>query len=307
MGFYPPASLVRDGQRRGVEVLPPDVNLSDAQLRDPATARVRVGLGYVRTVGEAEAQGGRRRARRAAVRGRRATSRSARPSAGRPADGARRARARATRSAGRGASCSGSSASSRAPQSVAGSGGEERQLALPLEPTARDARAARADRLGADARRLRRHDASRSASTRWSCCARTCPTARVASRELPTLRHGSRVAVAGMVVARQRPSTANGVVFMLLEDEHGQINLIVPPPVYERHRATRPRRAAAARPRHASSTSAATATWSCGSSRRSARSPADLRRGERRGGAAATRTTSAPVDPNGQYVLAVRS
>ncbi len=43
MGFYPPASLVRDAQRRGVEVLPPDVNVSDAQatLEDEA---VRVGL-----------------------------------------------------------------------------------------------------------------------------------------------------------------------------------------------------------------------------------------------------------------------
>jgi error-prone DNA polymerase len=40
-----------------------------------------------------------------------------------------------------------------------------------------------------------------------------------------------------MAVARQRPATANGVVFMLLEDEHGQVNLIVPPAVYERHRA----------------------------------------------------------------------
>ena len=40
-----------------------------------------------------------------------------------------------------------------------------------------------------------------------------------------------------MAVARQRPATANGVVFMLLEDEHGQANLIVPPPVYERYRA----------------------------------------------------------------------
>src|SRR5207342_1591568 len=30
MGFYPPASLVRDAQRRGVTVLPPDVNVSDA-------------------------------------------------------------------------------------------------------------------------------------------------------------------------------------------------------------------------------------------------------------------------------------
>ena len=40
-----------------------------------------------------------------------------------------------------------------------------------------------------------------------------------------------------MVVARQRPATANGVVFMLLEDERGVVNLVVPPPVYERYRA----------------------------------------------------------------------
>jgi error-prone DNA polymerase len=38
------------------------------------------------------------------------------------------------------------------------------------------------------------------------------------------------------VVARQRPGTAKGIVFILLEDEFGTINLIVPPPVYERHR-----------------------------------------------------------------------
>jgi error-prone DNA polymerase len=41
-----------------------------------------------------------------------------------------------------------------------------------------------------------------------------------------------------MVVARQRPGTANGIVFLLLEDEHGTINLVVPAPVYERHRLT---------------------------------------------------------------------
>src|SRR5207247_5104957 len=46
------------------------------------------------------------------------------------------------------------------------------------------------------------------------------------------------VRVAGLVVARQRPGTAKGIVFMLLEDEHGTINLIVPPAVYERHRLT---------------------------------------------------------------------
>src|SRR5581483_150531 len=55
MGFYPPASLVRDGQRRGVEVRPPDVNRSEAKcsLEDGA---VRVGLGYVQSVGEDEAE-----------------------------------------------------------------------------------------------------------------------------------------------------------------------------------------------------------------------------------------------------------
>ena len=40
-----------------------------------------------------------------------------------------------------------------------------------------------------------------------------------------------------MAIARQRPATANGIVFMLLEDEHGQANLIIPSKVYEEHRA----------------------------------------------------------------------
>lgn len=42
--------------------------------------------------------------------------------------------------------------------------------------------------------------------------------------------------VAGLVVARQRPQTANGYVFVLMEDEHGQINVIVKPKIYERDR-----------------------------------------------------------------------
>jgi error-prone DNA polymerase len=56
------------------------------------------------------------------------------------------------------------------------------------------------------------------------------------SRDLGDAGDGRRVRVAGMVVARQRPATAKGVVFMLLEDEHGMINLVVPPPVAERFR-----------------------------------------------------------------------
>ena len=58
------------------------------------------------------------------------------------------------------------------------------------------------------------------------------------SADLEHLEHGRRVRVGGLVVARQRPGTASGVVFLLLEDEHGTINLIIPPKVYERHRLT---------------------------------------------------------------------
>jgi error-prone DNA polymerase len=56
------------------------------------------------------------------------------------------------------------------------------------------------------------------------------------SAELERHPHGRRVRVAGLVIARQRPATAKGVTFMLLEDEHGTINLIVSPPVHERYR-----------------------------------------------------------------------
>jgi error-prone DNA polymerase len=64
------------------------------------------------------------------------------------------------------------------------------------------------------------------------------PVDAVTSRELETLAHGARVKIGGLVVARQRPGTANGIVFILLEDEHGTINLIVPSQVYERNRLT---------------------------------------------------------------------
>jgi error-prone DNA polymerase len=58
----------------------------------------------------------------------------------------------------------------------------------------------------------------------------------VTSVDLEEMRHGSRVKAGGLVVARQRPGTAAGMVFVLLEDEYGVLNLIVPPKVYERHR-----------------------------------------------------------------------
>jgi error-prone DNA polymerase len=60
----------------------------------------------------------------------------------------------------------------------------------------------------------------------------------VSSRDLASLRHGAEVRIGGLVMARQRPATANGVCFLLLEDEFGTVNLVVPPPVYERDRLT---------------------------------------------------------------------
>jgi error-prone DNA polymerase len=55
MGFYPPASLVRDAQRRGVEVRSPHVNRSQAKcsIEDGA---VRIGLEYVTSLGADDAQ-----------------------------------------------------------------------------------------------------------------------------------------------------------------------------------------------------------------------------------------------------------
>jgi error-prone DNA polymerase len=64
------------------------------------------------------------------------------------------------------------------------------------------------------------------------------PRGTVSIADLETLEHGSHVRLGGLVVARQRPGTAKGIVFLLLEDEFGTVNLIVPPPVYERHRLT---------------------------------------------------------------------
>ncbi|HVH11118.1 MAG TPA: DNA polymerase III subunit alpha [Gemmatimonadales bacterium] len=62
------------------------------------------------------------------------------------------------------------------------------------------------------------------------------PSGVVSSDALSGCAHGASVEVAGLVVARQRPETAKGVVFVLLEDEAGMVNVIVRPDVYERYR-----------------------------------------------------------------------
>jgi len=58
----------------------------------------------------------------------------------------------------------------------------------------------------------------------------------VTAADLATLPVGRRLAVAGLVLIRQRPGSANGVVFVTLEDETGIANLIVWPAILERFR-----------------------------------------------------------------------
>lgn len=62
------------------------------------------------------------------------------------------------------------------------------------------------------------------------------PEGTVPSRALPDLRQGSTVRVAGLVTTRQRPGTAKGYVFVLMEDEDGPVNVIVKPDTYARYR-----------------------------------------------------------------------
>ncbi len=58
----------------------------------------------------------------------------------------------------------------------------------------------------------------------------------LSSADLLTTDAGRWVKVAGLVLIRQRPGTASGIVFETLEDETGIINLIIRPDIYERNR-----------------------------------------------------------------------
>jgi error-prone DNA polymerase len=57
----------------------------------------------------------------------------------------------------------------------------------------------------------------------------------VTAQELERVPQGKRVLVAGLVLTRQRPGTASGVVFITLEDETGSMNLVLWSRVFEEH------------------------------------------------------------------------
>jgi error-prone DNA polymerase len=253
MGFYPSDALVHEAQRRGIEVLAPDVNASAAGCTVTADGAVRIGLGYVlgvrgdeiaALVADREADGPFRSLGDLASRagaGRAALDRLAWSGAcdelaggdrrvalwqlGVAAPGLRvrsRAAGRGSRSQGRGPDAVGVPASGV-------------QLSLALELPAPPA-----------LKPLPAWEAMVADYATTGLTATTHPIGLLREQldregsvgigELARLAHGAPVRVGGLVVARQRPGTAKGIVFLLLEDEHGTVNVVVSPQVYERDR-----------------------------------------------------------------------
>ncbi|WP_295510457.1 error-prone DNA polymerase [Sulfitobacter sp.] len=58
----------------------------------------------------------------------------------------------------------------------------------------------------------------------------------IAAGDLPSLNHGRKVSLAGLVLVRQKPGSAKGVCFITLEDETGVANLVIWPKLFEHYR-----------------------------------------------------------------------
>jgi error-prone DNA polymerase len=259
MGFYPPDALVHEAQRRGIEIMPPDVNESEVGCTVTPEGAVRLGLGYILGV-RADEVAALVAARRAEGPFRSLDDLASRAGAGRPAlerlawSGACDALAEGAAAGERGAGEPGAASASPSPSPspsarrtalwrlgiaapAFAAGDDGTQLALPIDLPEAPALApvAEWDAMIADyattGLTVHRHplrllrDGLRAQGA-------------VSSADLATRPHGTSVRIAGLVVARQRPGTAKGVVFLLIEDEAGTVNLIVPPKVYERDRLT---------------------------------------------------------------------
>ncbi len=228
MGFYSPATIVEDAKRHGIEIQPVDVTVSDwdCTLEPGSRPRfaIRMGLRYVKGLGESEwkrieaARGERPFASVADFVGR---TRLDEGTVARLAEAGALSRFEPGR---RGAlwAAKGAARATRAAMDL------DREEATPsfegLGPV---------ETIGWDYRTTghspRGHPL---APLREKLRARRLPDARTVSR----LPHGRLVHYAGLVICRQRPGTASGVVFMTLEDETGFVNVVVWSRVYEKHK-----------------------------------------------------------------------
>jgi error-prone DNA polymerase len=228
MGFYAPAQLVRDAREHGVEVRPVDVLMSERdstlERRTDGEPALRLGLRLVKGLSQAGAK-------------RVVTARSRSPFES-VQDLARRAELdkrdlHALADAGACARLTGNR--HRAAWEVLGVEAPlpvfpqiEVVEGIPLLPAPTEGQNVAADYRSLSLT-LGRHPL---ALLRERLRERDLLTAR----ELKALPHGTPVRTAGLVITRQRPSSASGVIFVTIEDETGHSNLIVWPAVAEAQR-----------------------------------------------------------------------
>jgi error-prone DNA polymerase len=234
MGFYAPAQIVGDARRHGVEVRPPDVNRSEWDCTlEPAPAStegmaLRLGFRQIKGLAAADAEG------LVAARGDGfASVATIQRRCGLAAKTlATLARADAFRSLGLDRR--------RALWAVRALAGEPPPLfaaidpgAASSEPAVRLPAATVGEQVAEDYRALR---LSLKAHPLVLLRERLQRDGTVSSEAIRRTRHGQRIRTAGIVITRQRPGTASGVIFVTLEDEFGHANLIIWPKVFERFR-----------------------------------------------------------------------
>jgi error-prone DNA polymerase len=229
MGFYSPSTIVNDAERHGVEILPARVDASDWDCTlegDDSPPALRLGLRLVRGLGE---EAGRRIE---AARRQRAFA-SVEDLMARAGFHKRELEALAHAGAlvGFGLERREAMWKVRAPREESLFAGLELGDAIPELPPM-----SRAEQLVLDY-----ETTGISVGDHAMKVVRPrLPKHYKSARDLATTPHGARVSTAGMVICRQRPGTASGVVFVTMEDETGFINLILWARTFEawRHVAT---------------------------------------------------------------------
>ena len=221
MGFYAPAQLVRDARTHGVEVRAVDVNASgwDCTLERGGATGPRCGWACDRVQGLAREAAERIVAARApdGVRARAGSRAPRRPRPARPrgAGGGRRARRARRPPPSRGLGRAGRRAGAAA---RAGRRAPRKACRCCVRP-----------REGEDIVADYRASASRWRAIRWRCCAPQLAGDGwlTAAEVAESARTARRCGPAGIVITRQRPRSAGGVMFVTLEDETGYVNLVV--------------------------------------------------------------------------------
>lgn len=225
MGFYAPSQLIQDAQRHGVVVVPADVSVSDWDSKlESGPDSVRLGLRMVSSLGEA---GGKRIAE----------ARRERPFADvedlalraqldpRDLDALAAADALRSLAGHRRQQVWEASAQQKAPGLLREAPVHEQPLAL--------APAREGEEIFFDYQALgftlRRHPVALLRS-------RLARMKLLSAEQLQGLPHNRRVGACGLVTVRQQPQTANGTIFVTIEDETGPINVIVWKHVRERQR-----------------------------------------------------------------------